>query len=679
MSRLPRYVPDPEDFPAVLRSFNQWIAYRLIPGTRKDGTPKTDKIPVDPKTGELASSTDPATWATFDVAHAYLRRTPDVHGLGFVVTESDPLVLVDLDHCTNPDGSLTPEAQAEVAYLSSWSEYSQSGEGIHVFCFGDIPENRKGDDREMYKSARFFAMTGRHVPGTPDAIQVATDRLAALHARWFPKRERHQDTTRPAVTGAIPDDADLLQRMFQAHNGAQVQDLYNGNWQRYYGDQSRADWRLCCALAFWTGKDAGRMDRIFRTSGLMRPKWDERHAADGRTYGELTIDNACSTTTDTFSGGRGGGDFRDWLQSARTFVRTVSFAAFIPQELKCKAGYRTDATDTKIADALLDLCEAKGTRTPRGSLEDLRRRANVGSRQTVANALRRLAGWFCDYDPATRTFVVRTLDTVDGVYKLSNLRTTNYSTFKQHDAFTVGTSRHSRERVRRGNVRLSPLADALLDALRERGYDKPLLPPLGESVLRVLDALDEHGALTRRGLVEVTGKTPSAIANATRKAEEFGLLMAWQEAPRAPKVYELHPDAWARVQELGPDMMTYLCGLERADRYEEAVQRRCEADLQRSLPPELERRTQAKLAEAVSRRREILGIVFPDWTDQELARYILEPAPRPTFWIERKHDKARLEVKMKTRTDRLHRRREEIELTAQLPELRRMAYAMAAD
>ena len=32
------------------------------------------------------------------------------------------------------------------------------------------------------------------------------------------------------------------------------------------------------------------MDRLFRRSGLMRPKWDEVHHADGRTYGEGTID-----------------------------------------------------------------------------------------------------------------------------------------------------------------------------------------------------------------------------------------------------------------------------------------------------------------------------------------------------------------------------------------------------
>jgi hypothetical protein len=34
------------------------------------------------------------------------------------------------------------------------------------------------------------------------------------------------------------------------------------------------------------------MDGRFRQSDLMRPKWDERHYANGETYGEHTITKA---------------------------------------------------------------------------------------------------------------------------------------------------------------------------------------------------------------------------------------------------------------------------------------------------------------------------------------------------------------------------------------------------
>jgi hypothetical protein len=41
-------------------------------------------------------------------------------------------------------------------------------------------------------------------------------------------------------------------------------------------DASSADAALCSHLAFWTGKDCERMDRLFRMSSLYRDKWDQR-------------------------------------------------------------------------------------------------------------------------------------------------------------------------------------------------------------------------------------------------------------------------------------------------------------------------------------------------------------------------------------------------------------------
>ena len=68
----------------------------------------------------------------------------------------------------------------------------------------------------------------------------------------------------------------------------------NGDTSAYDGDDSRADIALCNMLAFWTGRDAARMDRIFRASGLMREKWDR--PTSGSTYGAITIQNSIDTT-----------------------------------------------------------------------------------------------------------------------------------------------------------------------------------------------------------------------------------------------------------------------------------------------------------------------------------------------------------------------------------------------
>ena len=50
--------------------------------------------------------------------------------------------------------------------------------------------------------------------------------------------------------------------------------------------------------AFWTGPDQERIDRLFRRSGLMRPKWDERHGA--QSYGERTIATALGGRSEFF-------------------------------------------------------------------------------------------------------------------------------------------------------------------------------------------------------------------------------------------------------------------------------------------------------------------------------------------------------------------------------------------
>ena len=90
------------------------------------------------------------------------------------------------------------------------------------------------------------------------------------------------------------DDAVLLDRARDARNGARFTRLWNGDWSGY-ASQSEADSALCFMLAFWTGRDAGRIDRLFRRSGLMRDKWEKRD-----DYREKTIENACQITSEVW-------------------------------------------------------------------------------------------------------------------------------------------------------------------------------------------------------------------------------------------------------------------------------------------------------------------------------------------------------------------------------------------
>ncbi len=81
-----------------------------------------------------------------------------------------------------------------------------------------------------------------------------------------------------------------------ASNGDKFRKLWSGDWSEY-SSQSKADLALCSMLAVWTGRDPVRIDSLFRKSGMMRKKWDEKHFGDGSTYGQATIQKAIDGAT----------------------------------------------------------------------------------------------------------------------------------------------------------------------------------------------------------------------------------------------------------------------------------------------------------------------------------------------------------------------------------------------
>jgi putative DNA primase/helicase len=87
-----------------------------------------------------------------------------------------------------------------------------------------------------------------------------------------------------------PKDSRLIARG-KALYGERFQNLWDGDHSQYE-THSQADLALCNYLAFLAGCDGVEVDRLFRHSGLMRLKWDEKHHADSRTYGQVTIETA---------------------------------------------------------------------------------------------------------------------------------------------------------------------------------------------------------------------------------------------------------------------------------------------------------------------------------------------------------------------------------------------------
>ena len=294
-----------DNIPQEMKSKPNWVAWRY-----EDRGGKRTKVPYNPETGTPAKANDPSTWATHDAAAAALQQYR-YDGLGFMFSGSG-LVGIDVDHCVNSDGSLTPLAEELVRLASSYTEYSPSGQGLHIIGRGKVPPGGNRNSAlglEMYSEARYFTMTGKVFNGLTE-IQDVQDAADQIHKEHI---------ARPAATPAaieapapqrvaLSDEA-LLAKMMQREK---FRLLWEGDTSQHNDNASSADMALCNYLARGTNRDAPRMDALFRQSGLMRPKWDELRGAT--TYGAMTIERACrdysepprqTTAADAFGAGEG--------------------------------------------------------------------------------------------------------------------------------------------------------------------------------------------------------------------------------------------------------------------------------------------------------------------------------------------------------------------------------------
>lgn len=122
------------------------------------------------------------------------------------------------------------------------------------------------------------------------AIAERQAELEAFHKELFRAREIEEAHGSRSSMPAEPldlDDEELLSLALNADDGGKFSKLWAGDWDKAeYASHSEVDLALCCKLAFWTGRDKARMDRLFRQSKLYRKKWDR---AD---YSGATLDRA---------------------------------------------------------------------------------------------------------------------------------------------------------------------------------------------------------------------------------------------------------------------------------------------------------------------------------------------------------------------------------------------------
>jgi P4 family phage/plasmid primase-like protien len=307
---------DVENIPPKLREMKICVcwAWRWKPPKgRSKG--KWDKPPIDPATGHEIDATDPANWMSFEDARLAARKHGHADGIGIAMGSKKKgtwtgLVGVDPDHCIDEKGNIHPDARRIVDSLDSYTERTPSGKGLRVLLVGEKPGPRCKNTRrdiEIYDADRYFTLTGRHLDGTPTNIRRNDEALKALYDELFPPDGGNHQAQANGSTASLLDASDdaLIERARHARNGARFTALFDrGDISAYNDDDSAADMALANMLAFWTGRDASRMETLFGRSALgQRDKWKDRGE-----YRKWTIDEAIAGCKEVYTPTRPPGD-----------------------------------------------------------------------------------------------------------------------------------------------------------------------------------------------------------------------------------------------------------------------------------------------------------------------------------------------------------------------------------
>lgn len=228
-----------------------------------------------------ASSTDPATWLTFDRACEVMADC-GAQAIGFMLAYDAGFTCIDLDIKDQDDypdepAKWTPQEQINryvriVDAFDSYTERSVSGKGVHIWLWGRTGVGARRDGVEVYSQERFMICTGDVIRAEP--IKYNEHLLDLLVA------EIRKDTGGKITLVEVQEtetDEQVYYRALNASNGSKFSALLaatsciesstgkiHGTYTELgYGSQSEADLALLSIFAFYT-KSNEQVRRLFR-------------------------------------------------------------------------------------------------------------------------------------------------------------------------------------------------------------------------------------------------------------------------------------------------------------------------------------------------------------------------------------------------------------------------------
>lgn len=276
------------ELPDELKQSSYFICWENRPGP--DG--ENRKVPINPRTGRNANGHEyKNAWS--DLATAVKYAEEKNIGVGFVIAEAGPYVVIDFDHCRDlSTGAIEPEILKIIRKLDSYTEISPSGAGLHVwlrvqeksFLIG----NRQGKI-EIYGKERYMTVTGDHLPGTPLTIEDRQAEIESVHRAHIYPKSRPKPTPVPTVSQV--NDADIDKIIAANIHLAKLHTGEDCGCKR--ADNSPSSFRFeYIKLLAEAGASDEQIDCAYRASKLYAndpDRWDAVQS-DGRTFGMHEID-----------------------------------------------------------------------------------------------------------------------------------------------------------------------------------------------------------------------------------------------------------------------------------------------------------------------------------------------------------------------------------------------------
>jgi hypothetical protein len=274
MSRPNSLKVNEQGIPESLKSIPRWVLWGYVQKGEK-----WTKVPFQ-LNGRAASSTDPATWSSYDDTIRAYKELSGFAGVGFVFN-GDTVTGGDIDKCITSSGELNPVAQDALSSIGGYWEKSPSGTGLHFITRTELERSYVKPGLELYPTGRFFTITGHQFNGH-STVPDAPEDIAPFIARHFVKSDRERQVS----AGNPLDEKPILQR---------TPEQIRATLFKLDPDMPEPEWlRVCWGLRHQT---RGEGLELFLEWSALGAKFDADAARDRWGRGDDSKGNACTWLT----------------------------------------------------------------------------------------------------------------------------------------------------------------------------------------------------------------------------------------------------------------------------------------------------------------------------------------------------------------------------------------------